>query len=67
MVTRCTVGILGRHDLSDLNSLDQQIPLPSDQINYPDHDPTDLPLDFDYTDWITQNSMLIGAEVMSAR
>ena len=40
-----TLGVLGSHDLRDLDSSDYQICLPSDWINDLDHNLTDLPLE----------------------
>ena len=42
-----SIGVLGRCDLRDLDSLVQQISLPSDKINDTEHNPTDLPLEED--------------------
>ena len=54
-----TLGVLSRRDLRDLDSSDQQVHLPNDQINDLDHDLTDLPFwEVDYTDYTTQNSLL---------
>ena len=55
---RKRLGVLGCRDRRDLDSSDQLICLPSDQIDDPDHNLTDLPQEVDYMDWITHNSLL---------